>query len=528
MPERNFEAYHADLLALDPDALYRFAVTGQAPFPVSADPVPNLLFTRDPAAVVGEFAILSHAATGARMPESAIVNTIYRHHPRFAAATERLISVPDDVFFEGGDLLVVSETIVMIGQSERTSLGGVMHVAQELLERTPVEHVLMVNLPKERYCMHLDTVFTFADARHVRRLPAHHRAGDATRRSTSKPATRRGASGCACCPSVRVALDELTGRTHTFIPCGGTEEVHQRREQWTDGANLFAVRPGLVVGYDRNRRTYDAMATHGFETVDAGDFLERYPDAASVPTDRTAGGPPHGPRALARPRRPPLHDDAAAQGLNGDREKRWTGTAAERTAGPRLRLPPQPSHRPTRPPSPMSLASLLDPDRRWMRLALAEAERAAEAGEVPVGAVVVWARADRRARAQPGRAARRPDGARRDARPLGRLRDARHQEPRGLHALRHAGAVPDVRRRDRPRARLAPRLRRVRREGRRGFDALPHPAGPAPQPPGRDRLGRRGGRRRQTCCGPSSAPAGPRRRGCGDGASAEPPDPAVS
>ncbi len=40
-------------------------------------------------------------------------------------------------------------------------------------------------------------------------------------------------------------------------------------------------------------------------------------------------------------------------------------------------------------PSPMSLSSLLDPDRRWMRLALQEAERAFEAGEVPVGAVVV-------------------------------------------------------------------------------------------------------------------------------------------
>ena len=37
----------------------------------------------------------------------------------------------------------------------------------------------------------------------------------------------------------------------------------------------------------------------------------------------------------------------------------------------------------------MSLASLLDPHRRWMRLALAEADRAAEAGEVPIGAVVV-------------------------------------------------------------------------------------------------------------------------------------------
>ena len=284
MPERNFEAYQTDLEALDPDALYRFAVTGQAPFAVSADPVPNLLFTRDPAAVVGEFAILSHAATAARMPESAIINTVARHHPRFAAARERLLSVPSDVFFEGGDLLVVSDTIVMIGQSERTSLGGVMHVAQQLLEQTPVEHVLMVNLPKERYCMHLDTVFTFADdgvclafppiIEAARNQTFHLEAGDEPGRFRMR-----------VLPSVQVALDELTGRTHTFIPCGGADEVHQRREQWTDGANLFAVRPGLVVGYDRNRRTYAAMEEHGFETVDAADFLDRYPDAASVPTD---------------------------------------------------------------------------------------------------------------------------------------------------------------------------------------------------------------------------------------------------
>jgi tRNA(adenine34) deaminase len=37
----------------------------------------------------------------------------------------------------------------------------------------------------------------------------------------------------------------------------------------------------------------------------------------------------------------------------------------------------------------VSLRSLLDPDRRWMRLALREAELAFEKGEVPVGAVVV-------------------------------------------------------------------------------------------------------------------------------------------
>ena len=277
MPERNFEAYHADLLALGPDGLYRFAVTGQAPFPVSADPVPNLLFTRDPAAVVGGHAILSHAATAARMPESAIVNTIYRHHPRFAGAS--LISVPDDVFFEGGDLLVVSETVVMIGQSERTSLGGVMHVAQQLLERTAVEHVVMVNLPKERYCMHLDTVFTFADDETCLVFPPiiedannqtfHLEAGDEPGRFRMR-----------VLPSVRAALDELTGRTHTFVPCGGADPVNQRREQWTDGANMFALKPGVVVGYDRNARTYEALEAVGFETVGADAFLEAGADAA--------------------------------------------------------------------------------------------------------------------------------------------------------------------------------------------------------------------------------------------------------
>ena len=37
----------------------------------------------------------------------------------------------------------------------------------------------------------------------------------------------------------------------------------------------------------------------------------------------------------------------------------------------------------------MSLSSLLEPDRRWMKAALREAERAFESDEVPVGAVVV-------------------------------------------------------------------------------------------------------------------------------------------
>ncbi len=292
MPERNFEAYRADLAGLDADALHRFALTGQAPFPVTAHPLPNLLFTRDLSAVVGQHVILSHAATAARKPESALVQTVFQHHPLFAPARERLISLAEDVSFEGGDLLVVSETVVMIGQSERTSLGGVMEVAQKLLADTPVEHVLMVNLPKERYCMHLDTVFTFADEATCVVFPPiieasrhqvfHFEAGDDA--DPDGPPRFR----MRVLPDVRTALEELTGRAMTFIPCGGSDPVTQRREQWTDGANLFALRPGLVVGYDRNGRTFDAMREHGFHVVDAEPFLDFYGGAAIPDGDRVA------------------------------------------------------------------------------------------------------------------------------------------------------------------------------------------------------------------------------------------------
>ena len=291
LPERNFEAYEAELKALDPDALHRFALTGQAPFPVSAAPLPNLLFTRDLAAVVGDLVLLSHAAKPARKPESAVIQTVFRHHPRFAGLGDRVVELPADVTFEGGDLLVVSDRVVLIGQSERTSLGGVMAAAQVLLDRTPVEHVLTVNLPKARYCMHLDTVFTFADDDTCVVFPPiiegmtghvlHFEAG-------SEPGGADGGFRMRTLPTVRAALEEVTGRSYTFVPCGGTDPVRQRREQWTDGANLFAVRPGLVVGYSRNRATYGALADAGFHVVDAESFLEFYGDAAATTRERIA------------------------------------------------------------------------------------------------------------------------------------------------------------------------------------------------------------------------------------------------
>jgi arginine deiminase len=288
LPALNIEAYAADLKQLDPAELHRFALTGQSPLKISALPVPNLMFTRDLSAAVGSHIILSHAATSARARESLIIRVILHHHPIFAGSQDRLIELPPQVFFEGGDLLVVDEKTVLIGHSERTSLGGVMAVTQALLDRTAVEHVLMVNLPKERYCMHLDTVFTFASETECVEFPPivegehgnvlHFTASD-------REAEGRDRFNVEVWPNIRQPVEALLGRSLDFIRCGGDDIVHQRREQWTDGANLFALAPGVVVGYERNQRTYDALREHGYHIVDAEAFLEFYGDGP-IPLNR--------------------------------------------------------------------------------------------------------------------------------------------------------------------------------------------------------------------------------------------------
>jgi arginine deiminase len=84
-------------------------------------------------------------------------------------------------------------------------------------------------------------------------------------------------------PRLQDALTDLLGRELTFIPCGGSERLHQTREQWTDGANVFALAPGVVVGYERNRRTFDELRRHGYRVVSAESFLDYHAHSTFAP-----------------------------------------------------------------------------------------------------------------------------------------------------------------------------------------------------------------------------------------------------
>lgn len=274
--EMNLLAIRRDLLDLSPDELHRFALTGVSGLPFYAQPVPNLLFTRDLASAVGDHIIVGRPATRARAREAVIMDTVFSYHPRFASISEQIIRLPEGVTFEGGDLIVVSDKVVLVGHSERTTFGGVLTVARELLSRTTVEHVVLVNLPKKRWCMHLDTVFTFASQSEcVIFPPLIELTGHGNVVHFSK-GSRDGLLEADVSHGLKSVLEHLLDRPMTFIPCGGFSLLDQQREQWTDGSNFFAPMDGIVLGYERNDRTFAMMKEHGYRVVTTDGFLSYY------------------------------------------------------------------------------------------------------------------------------------------------------------------------------------------------------------------------------------------------------------
>jgi len=154
-----------------------------------------------------------------------------------------------------------------------------MGVATRLLQGN-VQHVLAVDVPKKRSSMHLDTVFTFADAHEcIVFPPAIEEQTDNVvelYRSKNSIQTRQHTD-------LKNALENLTGETFNFIRCGGEDRTRQFREQWTDGANIFALAPGVVVGYERNTKTFEALEKNGYTLMTQFDFIDKQRESVFDP-----------------------------------------------------------------------------------------------------------------------------------------------------------------------------------------------------------------------------------------------------
>ena len=248
-------------------------------------PIPNLFFMRDPQVVLGDRVVVSSMATQARRRESLLSKYVFQHHPRFrgrepfwvdfmADEPERPMSrnMPT---LEGGDVLVPRRDLLLVGVTERTNKAGVDSLLRSLQKANAgVRSAIIVEVPKQRSFMHLDTIFTFIN-RHECLIypPVILPSGSQAAKITSVDLTKKKLG--LQFSEQKSLLGALKKKRLDLEPiyCGGKRAVDQQREQWTDGANAFALAPGIILLYERNVRTAEELARHKYHIVYEDDLL---------------------------------------------------------------------------------------------------------------------------------------------------------------------------------------------------------------------------------------------------------------
>lgn len=235
-------------------------------YPFFLDPLPNLYFTRDPAAVIGNGVTINKMFQPARRKESMFMELILQHHPRFSKQeipiwTDREAQFP----MEGGDELILNRETILIGVSERTDARAVEQLAEKLFSReTQIKRVLAVEIPETRSFMHLDTVFTMVNYDQFTIHPAiQNQQGE-----LNVYILEQGDNGLEITPRKdfqRVMAEVLEVPEVDFIPCGGEDVIVSAREQWNDGANTLAIAPGEVITYDRNQVSNELLRSAGIK-----------------------------------------------------------------------------------------------------------------------------------------------------------------------------------------------------------------------------------------------------------------------
>ncbi|MBS3939532.1 MAG: arginine deiminase [Actinobacteria bacterium] len=225
-------------------------------------PLPNAVFTRDSSAWIGEGVVLSPMNRLVRRRETDLLRIVYSHHPRFADTPIWFGGEVTEHFpatFEGGDLLVVGERGLAIGMSERTTPAGIEALATALFAADVVDRVLVADLPKVRHAMHLDTIVTQVDVDAFITYPTM----TASLRSYALTPRPDGGLDVAEREDFVRGLAWAAGLDHARAIEPALGSVRAEREQWNDANNTLALRPGVVVAYERNVATNEILDTAG-------------------------------------------------------------------------------------------------------------------------------------------------------------------------------------------------------------------------------------------------------------------------
>ena len=227
-------------------------------------PMPNLYFTRDNFAMIGNGVSINRMYSVTRNRETIYGEYIFKHHPDFKDVPQ-YYSRYNTFHIEGGDILNLNEHVLAVGISQRTEPDAIDQLAKNIFESdSPIDTILAFNIPNSRAFMHLDTVFTQID---VDKFTVH---PGILGPLTVFEITSDGQGGIKVqekTGTLESILEGYLGRPVELIPCGGGDRIAAEREQWNDGSNTLAIAPGVVVVYERNDVTNKVLEERGVECI---------------------------------------------------------------------------------------------------------------------------------------------------------------------------------------------------------------------------------------------------------------------
>ena len=231
------------------------------------DPMPNLYFTRDPFAVVGNGVCLNRMYSVTRNRETLYGKYIFKYHPDYKDVS--LYFRRDAAYHtEGGDVLNINEHTLAVGISQRTQAAAIDVMAQNIFwnSDSKVDRILAFDIPNNRAMMHLDTVFTQID---VDKFTIHPAIMGTLKVYELTPGNNPGEVNIKeMVDTLEHILEDATGVDQIkLIPCGGGDPIAAAREQWNDGSNTLAVAPGKICVYARNTVTNDVLYKEGLELL---------------------------------------------------------------------------------------------------------------------------------------------------------------------------------------------------------------------------------------------------------------------
>ena len=236
-----------------------------------ADPMPNLYFTRDPFASVGNGAILNKMYSVTRSRETIYAEYIFNYHPSFKNKMEKWYDRYLPYHIEGGDVLNLNDHVLAIGISQRTEAGAIDELAKNMF-RNPncnIDTILAFNIPESRAFMHLDTVFTQIDYDKFTYHPGIMETLQVFEITEGDiPDSDEDLNVVEIKGSLEEILEKYLGKKITLIPCAGGEKTSSEREQWNDGTNTLCIAPGTVVVYNRNNITNNILREHGIKVIE--------------------------------------------------------------------------------------------------------------------------------------------------------------------------------------------------------------------------------------------------------------------